>query len=90
MTIYALDVTSMFMTGRARLIGVTAALMSEKLLNEDINLRYPCQKGVVPQQSPLAFNLLVTYSADIARLQHPLTMVDVVFFFITIYCDVVA
>lgn len=47
MTIDASDVTSMFMTGRARLVGVTAALVSEKFLNKDVNFRYPCQKGVV-------------------------------------------
>jgi hypothetical protein len=49
MTIDASDISLMFKTGRAILVLVTASLVSEKLLDKDINLRYPRKKGVILQ-----------------------------------------
>jgi hypothetical protein len=43
------DVTLMFKTRRALLVWVTASLVSEELLDKNINLRYPRKKGVILQ-----------------------------------------
>jgi hypothetical protein len=49
MTVNTSDISLMFKTGRARLVWVTASLVSEKFLDKDIDLRYPRKKGVILQ-----------------------------------------
>jgi hypothetical protein len=46
-TINTSDATSLSGTGRAQLIRVTAYLVTEKLLNEDIDFRHPGEKGII-------------------------------------------